>query len=218
MTAEMAEFIRAQTVPASASLVPEITLQLATEVTPLWHLTEERLRENNLPPPYWAFAWPGGQGLARYILDHPETVRGRRVLDFAAGCGIAAIAAARAGAARAMADDIDLLAQTVVPINAAHNGVRVDIERITAMDKPFTGADIILLGDVCYQQAMSIIIMRWLRLCLGAGVRVIIADPGRAYVPTEGMKELARYDVPTSRDLEDRDSRTVIVWELLQAV
>jgi predicted nicotinamide N-methyase len=215
MNAEMAAFIRAQTVPATASLVPEITLQLATEITPLWQLTEERMKGGILPPPFWAFAWPGGQGMARYVLDNPDLVKGKRVLDFAAGCGIAAIAAAKAGAKRAMADDIDLLSQTVMPMNAELNGVSIDIYRIMDMQKPFTGVDLILLGDGCYEQSMSATIMRWLYLCAAKSIRVLIADPGRAYVPQDGMRELARYDVPTSRDLEDRDSRTVIVWELL---
>jgi len=214
MNPEMAEFIKAQTVIASASLAPEIKLHLATEITPLWQLTEERLKGGDLPPPFWAFAWPGGQGLARYALDHADEFKGRRVLDFAAGCGIAAIAAAQAGAARALADDIDLLAQTSILMNAAENNVKVEIQRILDMDRPFTGADIIMVGDVCYQQAMSIVIMRWLNLCRGKGARILIADPGRAYAPKEGLTELARYDVPTSKELEDKEIRTVIVGEL----
>jgi len=211
---EMAEFIKTQTVLEKPSFVPEITLQLATEVTPIWKLTEERLKGGDLPPPFWAFAWPGGQGLARYILDNPDVVKGKCVLDFAAGCGIAAIAAAKAGAKLSLADDIDLLAQEAVLINAAHNGVKVEIYRVMSMDKPFTGADLIILGDVCYQQAMSTAIMRWLTLCLEIGVRILIADPGRAYVPKDGMKELARYTVPTTLELEDQKTREVVVWEL----
>ncbi len=213
---DMAEFICAQTATGTASIVPEIKLYLASEVTPLWHLTEERLRGNDpLPPPYWAFAWPGGQGLARYILDNPELVRGKRVMDFAAGCGIAAIAAMKAGATQALADDIDLLSQTAIGLNAGLNGVEVEIHRVISMEKAFTGADLIVVGDVFYQQAMSAVILRWLYLCIAQGVRVLVADPGRAYVPKEGLKELVRYDVPTSRDLEDRDSRTVILSELV---
>jgi len=211
----MEAFIRANTVLASASIVPEITLHLATEETPLWHLTEERLKGNDpLPPPYWAFAWPGGQGLARYVLDHPEEIRGKRVFDFAAGCGIAAIAAAKAGAKMALADDIDRLAQTSILMNAKQNGVSIKIQPVMDMEKPVSGVDLILAGDVFYQQAMSVQVERWLRLCIGQGVRVLIADPGRAYLPKEGLKELARYDVPTSRELEDRESRTVIVYEM----
>ncbi len=214
MNPEAEAFIRAQTVLGTASIVPEIKLQLATEVTPLWQMTEERLKGGNLPPPYWAFAWPGGQGLARYMLDHPDEVNGKRVLDFAAGCGIAAIAAVKAGAKAAMATEIDPLALAAIELNAAHNNVAVEIRTIKDMEKAFTGADLILAGDVCYQQAMSAITLRWLHLCVAKGVRVLIADPGRAYVPQENVTELARYDVPTSRDLEDRDSRTVILWEL----
>jgi predicted nicotinamide N-methyase len=214
MNLDMAEFIRTHTALEKPSIVPEIPMYLATEFTPLWKLTEERLRENDLPPPYWAIAWPGGQGLARYILDNPELVKGKRVLDFAAGGGLAAIAAAKAGAKLAMADDIDRLAVAAIGMNAAHNEAKVEIHRIMDMEKAFTGADLILAGDVCYQQAMSVAILRWLHLCREKGVRILIADPGRAYVPKEGIKELARYDVPTSRDIEDREMRTVIVGEL----
>jgi predicted nicotinamide N-methyase len=211
---DMAEFVMTQTVLEKLAFVPEIALQLATEITPLWKLSEDRLRNGYLPPPFWAFAWPGGQGLARYILDNPDVVKGKRVLDFAAGGGVAAIAAAKVGAKHSMADDIDLLAQTAIYINAEHNGVEVEVHRINSMDKPFTKADLIMVGDVCYQQAMSTTIMRWLHLCLEKGVRVLMADPGRAYVPKDGLKELARYEIPTSLELEDRTSREVVVWEL----
>jgi predicted nicotinamide N-methyase len=210
---EIADFIRAQTVTSAATIVPEIALHLATEVTPLWQLTEERMKGNGLPPPYWAFAWPGGQGVARYVLDHPETVKGLRVLDFAAGCGIAAIAAMKAGAKEAQAADIDPFAQTALRLNADLNGVAVSLEAID-LGKAYARADVILAGDVCYQQAMSTLVLRWLYLSVVKGVRVILADPGRAYVPETGLKELARYEVPTSRDLEDRDSRTVTLWDL----
>ncbi len=212
--AEIAEFIRAQTVLGPASLVPEIRLHLATEVTPLWHMTEERLKGGDLPPPYWAFAWPGGQGLARYALDHGDEFKGKRVLDFAAGCGIAAIAAMKAGAKSALAADIDPLAQTASRLNAAENNVEVEVSGGIDLGKPFTRADVILAGDVCYQQAMSAEVLRWLYLSLAKGVRVLLADPGRAYAPRENLTEIARYDVPTSRDLEDRDSRTVVIGEL----
>ena len=211
---EIEDFIRAQTILAPASLVPEIALYLATEVTPLWHMTEERLKGGDLPPPYWAFAWPGGQGLARYALDHPHEFEGKRVLDFAAGCGIAAIAAIKAGAKSALAADIDPLAQTASRLNAAKNGISMDVSGGIDFGKAFTRADVILAGDVCYQQAMSAEVLRWLYLSLAKGVRVLLADPGRAYAPCDNLKEIARYEVPTSRDLEDRDSRTVIIGEL----
>jgi predicted nicotinamide N-methyase len=207
-------FIKEQTIVGTASLVPEIPLQLATEVTPLWQMTEDRLNHGSLPPPFWAFAWPGGQGMARYLLDHPAVAKDKRVLDFAAGCGIAAIAAMKAGAKSALAAEIDPLAHAAVALNAKHNQVTVGAVHDIEMVKPVKKIDLIIAGDVCYQQHMAARMMRWLWLCVAQGTRVLLADPGRAYVPHEGLMELARYEVPTSRDLEDRDSRTVIIWEL----
>lgn len=215
---DAAAFVGAQTVMQATPFVPEIKLHLASEVTPLWQMTEQQFGETNLPPPFWAFAWPGGQGLARYVLDHPEIARGKRVLDFACGCGIAAIAAGKAGAARVMACDIDPLAQAALRLNAALNGVTVeDVGIVVKLEKPFKGADVILAGDVCYQQAMSAAVTRWLRLCAEAGTQVLLADPGRAWVPQEGLKERARYDVPTLLELEDTESRKVTVWEMMSA-
>ncbi len=208
-------FIRTQTVIGTASIVPEIRLHLATEVTPLWKLTEERLRTDNLPPPFWAFAWPGGQGLTRYILDNPEIVRGKRVIDFASGSGIAAIAAMKSGAAQAVATEIDPLALQAIQLNAELNGVSVVNEDDLDMTKPPKKTDLILAGDVCYQQAMSAKLLRWLWLCVAQGIRVLMSDPGRAYMPREGLIQHATYVVPTSRDLEDQESRTVVVSDLL---
>ena len=208
------EFIRGNTVISTPSLVPEITLHLATEVTPLWQMTEERLQENGLPPPYWAFAWPGGQGMARYILENPEVMRGKRVLDFAAGGGVASIAAKKAGAAKVMAAEIDPLALAAIQMNASLNHVVVENVRDVDMAKPFPDIDVIMAGDVCYQQAMATRMMRWLTLCHEHGARVFLADPGRAYVPKEGLVECGRYVVPTSRDLEDQDTRNVTIWEM----
>ncbi len=209
------EFIRTQTVVATPSIIPEIKLHLATEVTPLWKLTEERLKSDNLPPPFWAFAWPGGQGLARYLLDNPEVVRGKRVIDFAAGSGVAAIAAMKAGAKEAVATEIDPLAQESITLNAALNNVKVVNVGELDMTKVPKHIDLIMAGDVCYNQAMSTKLLRWLWLCIASGVRVLIADPGRAYMPKEGIIPRATYVVPTSRDLEDQESRTVIVSDLL---
>src|SRR5262249_23508280 len=154
MSFDAPAFIREQTVPQAPSFVPEITLSLATEVTPLWQMTENELGATGLPPPFWAFAWPGGQGLARYVLDHAAEFRGKRVLDFAAGCGIVAIAAAKAGASHVMACDIDPLARAATAINAAANNVKVEDVGVIALEKTFTRADIILAADVCYQQEM----------------------------------------------------------------
>ena len=208
------EFIRTQTQVGAPSILPELKLYLATEVTPLWQMTEERLKNGNLPPPFWAFAWPGGQGVARYLLDHPEVVQGKRVMDFAAGSGVGAIAAMKAGAKQAIALDIDRLALHATELNAGLNGVKVDAIEESDLDKPPKKIDLIILGDVCYQQAMAARIMRWLWLCVADGIRVIMGDPGRAYVPQGGLTELASYTVPTSRDLEPEDSRFVRVWDV----
>ena len=217
MTSALNDFIRAQTTLAVPPFVPEITLQLATEITPLWQATESWLEQTNTSPPYWAFAWPGGQGLARYLLDHPELARGKRVLDFAAGCGIAAIAAAKAGATQSMAVDIDPLSQAATAMNAAQNKVSVKLLSGINLEKLCPGVDLIIAGDVCYEQTMSHKVLRWLRLCATAGTQVLLADPGRAYVPEDGLEERARYTVPALRELEDRDTRDVTVWRLLPA-
>jgi predicted nicotinamide N-methyase len=214
MSPDPVEFIKTQTHILSAAIVPEIKLHLATEVTPLWQMTEERLRTADLPPPFWAFAWPGGQGIARILLDRPELVRGKRVVDFAAGCGIAAIAAMKAGAKSALAIDIDPLALQAVQLNAKNNEVLVSVAKSVNFAKPLAKADVILAGDICYQQAMAATLTRWLRLCAARETLVLLADPGRAYVPQEGLTKLATYDVPTSRDLEDQDMRTVTVWRM----
>jgi len=218
MSTPEADFIVQQTMLTTAALVPEIQLQLAVECTPLWQMTEERLQQNNLPPPFWAFAWPGGQGMARYILENPNIIMGKRVLDFAAGCGIAAIAAKMSGAKSSVAVDIDALALAAIQVNATHNNVDVENREGVDFSQPLKNIDIIIAGDVCYQQAMAATLMRWLWLNFEKGVRIFLADPGRAYVPKEGLQECARYIVPTSRDLEDSDSREVVIWELVEPV
>lgn len=208
------KFITDNTALASTPLVPEIKLYLGTEITPIWQQTEYWLRLTNTSPPFWAFAWAGGQALARYILDHPETVRGKRVLDFAAGCGISAIAAAKVGAKQVTACDIDNLAQQAMLINAAENAVTLTTIGALDLNKPYKKADLIIAGDVCYQQAMSVEVLRWLRSCVASGVEVWLADPGRAYAPDDGLEEIYRVTVPVSRELEDREEREVTVWRL----
>jgi predicted nicotinamide N-methyase len=207
-------FIRAQTSIARPELVPEIPLYLATEITPIWQATEAWLQREGIEPPFWAFAWPGSQAMARLILDAPTHVAGRRVLDFAAGCGLAAIAAARAGAASVEAAEIDPLALAATRLNAALNDVAV-----ATPDGDVVGAacrwDLILAGDVCYEAPMTRHILPWLRAMAAAGAEVWLADPGRAYVPRDGMIELARFDVPVTRELEDRDHRLVTICRLL---
>ena len=202
-----AAFIRANTLPGRPALVPEVELYLASEITPIWHATEEWLARTGTAPPFWAFAWPGSIALARHILDHPGTVAGRVVLDFAAGGGLAAIAAARAGAARVEAAEIDPLAVAAIGLNAARNGVAV---AASCADLVGTACrwDLILCGDVCYEAPMTGHILPWLR-DMARTAEVWVADPGRAYVPRAGMAEFATLTVPTTRELEDRTERVV---------
>jgi len=182
-------FVRSQTLRGQTPLVPEITLHLATEITPIWQATEDWLEAHNVEPPFWAFAWPGGQALARHILDHPSYVTGRRVLDFAAGGGIAAIACALAGASSVEAAEIDPLARAAIGLNAAANGVSV-----RTADTDVIGADcrweLILCGDVCYEAPMTAHIMPWLGR-MARETEVWLADPGRAYLPREGLTAFA---------------------------
>ena len=209
-----AAFVRAQTALVAPPLVPEIRLHLADAVTPLWRATEATLAARDVPPPYWAFAWPGGQALARYILDDPTVVRRRIVLDFAAGSGLAGIAAAVAGAAAVTAADIDPFAGAAIVLNAAANGVVIDIVGADPIDRP-SAWDVVLAGDVCYEQPMAGRATAWLRRLAAAGTEVVLGDPGRSYRPADGLVELARYRVPTSLDLETRTECETVVWRLL---
>jgi predicted nicotinamide N-methyase len=207
-----AAFVRANTAIGHAQLVPEISLRLATEITPIWQATEAWLERSGAEPPFWAFAWPGAQALARWVLDEPTLVRGRTVLDFAAGGGLAAIACARAGGS-AEAAEIDRLALAAIAANAALNGVEV-----TALEGDVVGSscrwDLILCGDVCYEAPMTRHILPWLRR-MARDAEVWIADPGRAYMPAEGLQRLASYDVPTTLELEDRTERQTTIYRLL---
>jgi len=210
---DAAGFIAAHTALARPALVPEIELHLATEITPIWQATEEWLAERDIEPPFWAFAWPGSQALARLILDGAIPVAGRRVLDFAAGGGLAAIAAARAGAARVEAAEIDPLAIAATRLNAAHNGVAVEATAADVVGQPRRW-DTVLAGDVCYEAPMTGHIMPWLRGLAAQGAEVLLADPGRAYLPKAGLLPVARFSVPTTRELEDRESREVTVYRV----
>jgi predicted nicotinamide N-methyase len=205
-------FVREHTRRGQVPLVPEIALYMASEITPIWQATEAWLAQHNVEPPFWAFAWPGGQALARYVLDQPACVAGRRVLDFAAGCGIAAIACALSGAGSVEAAEIDPLARAAIALNAAANAVEV-----TLSDSDVVGADcrwdLILCGDVCYEGPMTEHILPWLR-CMAGHADVWIADPGRAYLPGEGLTAFASYCVPTSLELEDRTEREVSLYRL----
>jgi predicted nicotinamide N-methyase len=198
----------------TAPLVPELTLHLATEVVPLWQMTEAELEATGLPPPYWAFAWAGGQALARYILDNPAVVAGRSVLDFGSGSGLGAVAAAKAGAAKILAADIDALARAAIALNAEANGVALDITAENLIGRNAV-AEVLLIGDMCYEQPLAGRIETWLRAEARAGRTVLLGDPGRTYFPKSGLDKLAAYAVKTTRDLEDADVRNTGVYRLL---
>jgi predicted nicotinamide N-methyase len=203
-------FIRDNSRLLAPPLVPEIRLHLASEVIPLWRKTEEELAKIGVPPPYWAFAWAGGQALARYVLDHPDIVLGKRVLDFGAGSGLVALAAAKAGAAHVIAADIDPFAVAAIARNATVNGVAIE----TVADDVIGGTelfDLILVGDMCYERPLAERLMLWLK---SSTAQVLLGDPGRSYFPKIGLTQLASYSVPTTRELEDREIRETGVWRL----
>jgi predicted nicotinamide N-methyase len=209
------DFVLGNTAITAPPLVPEIRLYLATEITPIWQATEETLARGAVPPPFWAFAWPGGQGLARYLLDHPEIVAGREVLDIGSGSGIVAIAAAKAGAARVVAAEIDPFAVAAIALNAAMNGVTLTVESRDLLNRAAAGWDVALAGDICYEELMSSRAMTLLRRIAARGRLALLGDPGRSYLPREGLVERARYVVSTSREIEDRDEREGVVWQVL---
>jgi predicted nicotinamide N-methyase len=204
-------FIQRNTTVMSPPHVPEIRLHLASEAHELWLKTEDELQEIGLPPPFWAFAWAGGQGLARYILDHPEVVAGKRVVDFASGSGIVAICAALAGAVNVTAVDIDPWAKTAIALNAAENNVRVDFMSNDIVGKAID-ADVLLAGDVFYDGAFAALLTPWLSTLKRNGVTVLIGDPGRAYLPQNLLEACAIYQVPVTRVLEDSDVKKTTVW------
>ena len=204
-------FILANTTLQPAPFVPELRLHLATTLIPFWQATEAWLAAHNVDVPFWAFAWPGGLALARHLLDHPALAAGKRVLDFGAGCGIAGLAAARAGAACVQVRDINPMALSACTLNARANGLV-----LTPLAEEIVGGlcrwDLILAGDVCYEAPMTRHILPWLR-ALSGQARVLVADPGRAYLPAERMDKAASYTVPTNLELEDRTEKlTTLYW------
>ncbi|MDP9761773.1 MULTISPECIES: class I SAM-dependent methyltransferase [Agrobacterium] len=194
--------------------VPELRLHLATEAHELWLKTEEELEEIGLPPPFWAFAWAGGQGLARYVLDHPESVSGKRVLDFASGSGLVAIAAVKAGAAAVLAADIDPWTETAIRLNAALNGVAIDFTGRNLVGTPVE-ADVLLAGDVFYDRAFADLLVAWFLELADRGVTVLVGDPGRAYLPKQRLYAEATYQVPVTRALEDSEVKKTTVWRFV---
>ena len=208
------DFIAANTRLQAVPHAPEISLWLADEITPLWRLTEEELGEMGLPPPFWAFAWAGGQALARWLLDHPDQVTGKRVIDLATGSGLVAVAAMKAGAASVLAADIDPFCAAAVAANAASNGVEIAFTDANLLDAPPPPADLICAGDVFYEKPMAEAVLVWLKQAQANGTRVIVGDPGRTYFPKSGLTLLAEYTVPTTRELEDQEVKRSRVWSL----
>lgn len=213
MIADQDAFIRAHTRRIPTPHAPEIALYVADEATALWRKTEEELGQIGLPPPFWAFAWAGGQALARYLLDHPSVVKNRHVLDFASGSGLVAIAAAKAGAARVEAADIDPFAARAIAINASANDVTVEA-RLTNLIGMDEGWDVVVAGDICYERDLAAAVMKWFETLRDRGAKVLIGDPGRSYLPQDRLVSLATYRVPVTRELEDAEIKVSHVWAL----
>lgn len=211
------EFILENTRLQSLPHVPEVTLHLGDDVMVIWEKVTEYLGETAAPPPFWAFAWPGGQAIARYLLDNRHVVARKRVLDFATGSGLCAIAAMLAGADGALGSDLEPLCRDAVALNAEVNGVHVSFtpRDLLRVDPP--EVDLILAGDICYEQPLAAAVLPWLRRAQSRGIDVLIGDPGRTYFPTEGMIRLAQYAVPTAHGLEDRDIKEAGVFRFRTA-
>lgn len=206
-------FVQERTVIAPVPLVPEIALHQATEFSPLWVATSREL-EGWDSSPYWAFPWAGGQALARHLLDHPALVRGRVVFDFAAGSGLVAIAAARAGAARVVAADLDPFCAAAVRLNAALNAAAVEFRAGDPIGDPLPGFEVVLAGDVFYERLLAERGLAWFRDLVSRGARVLVGDPGRIYTPLEGLVELGVYDVPTTSEIEAHTLLRTRVYEV----
>jgi predicted nicotinamide N-methyase len=207
-------FILDNTALTTPPHVPEIKLFLADEAHALWQKTEDELEEIGLPPPFWAFAWAGGQGLARYIIDMPETVRGKSVLDFASGSGLVGIAASKAGATTVLCADVDPFCAAAIQLNAAANDVIVEptIDDLVGRDD---GWDVLLAGDIFYQKDIVDRLIPWFGDLRKRGCEIVVGDPGRAYLPKERLQKLAEYHVPVTRELEDAEIKRTIVWRYL---
>jgi len=207
-------FILANTRLKSPPHTPEIELYLADEITPIWRMTEDELGQIGLPPPFWAFAWAGGQALARYLLDHPAEVKAKRVFDVGTGSGLVAIAAMKAGAKGANGADIDGFCAAAVELNARANGVEVGFGQRDPLSAPPPAVDVICAGDIFYEQPLAERAMTWLAEARDRGVRVLLGDPGRSYFPKTGLVKLAEYSVETTRELEDAETKRTAVWSI----
>jgi len=210
----MKEFIQANTRLLAVPLVPEIRLHLAAESLPIWQKTEEELGRANVPPPWWAFAWAGGQALARYILDNRALVAERSVLDLGAGSGLAGIAAVRAGAVHALAADTDPFALAAIALNAAANDVALEATDHDLLAAPPARFDVVLAGDLFYERPLAERVLAFLEATRDQGAAVLAGDPRRSYFPTERFVQVAEYSVPVTRDLEDVEIKRTTVWRL----
>jgi predicted nicotinamide N-methyase len=208
-----ASFILANTRLLPVPLVPELKIHVAEESLPIWQKTEAELGQLNVPPPYWAFSWAGGQALARYLLDHPEPIAGRRVLDLGAGCGLAAIAAAKAGATAVLASEIDDLARAAIALNADANGVTLttSAEDLLAAAAP-PCHEVVLVGDLFYERELALRVLRFVADAQAREALVLVGDPGRSYFPRAHFEQIAEYAVPVTRDLEDAEIKRTAVW------
>ncbi len=214
LVTDRSAFIRANTSVMSPPLVPEVKLHLAHEAVPLWQKTEEELGEMGLAPPFWAFAWAGGQALARHVLDNPHLVQGKSVVDLASGSGLVGIAAMKAGAASVLCADIDGFSVEAIRLNAGLNGVAASAtgEDLLLADPPI--CDVILVGDLFYEKGLAARVHAWLIKAENQGSAVLIGDPGRSYLPREKLENLGEYKVRVTRDLEDSEIKWTSVWRL----
>jgi predicted nicotinamide N-methyase len=206
-------FIRANTRLMPPPLVPEILLHLAEESLPIWLRTEAELGEMNVPPPYWAFAWAGGQAVTRYLLDNPALVAGRKVLDLGAGGGLAAIAAIKSGAASVLAVDIDPVALAACRLNAEANGVAFDTTADDLLAAPPQPFDIVIVGDLFYERALADLVIAYIDAARSQNALVLIGDPQRSYFPRTRFEKRAEYHVPVTRELEDSEIKVTAVWQ-----
>lgn len=215
MTTDYSSFIRQQTILKELEFLPGIRLYQADAALELWQATEATLEAIALPPPYWAFAWPGGQALAKYLLEHPAIVAGKRVVDLGAGSGLTSLAAAKAGAAEVTAIDIDPFALAAIALNATANQLPIATSDADVMAGPLENCDLLLIGDLCYERPLADRVTTWARQQAARPMPVLLADPGRAYLPDTGLQRLATYTVPTNLDLEDKTSRETAIYRLL---
>ena len=208
-------FIVAHARPLPVPSLPQITLYQADEVTPLWLMTEAQMDQSRLAPPFWAFAWSGGQALSRYLFEQPQIVQERRVLDLACGSGLVGIAAALCGAQAVVCNDIDPHAEAAVALNGELNGVELGFITGDLLGRPAPDVEVILAGDICYEKPMTEAMLTFLRRGLAQGCEVYVGDPHRTYFPATGFERCARYDVMTNPDIEDAAVKPASVWRLI---